>query len=195
MDADGAETECLCGGCCCQAESARAVCVDRVGCAWRLADGTSLMVLSATEESAGLPWSLNAFLSIGGRPGVALCGEESGIERERSTVQSCYELEVQMIARMWHGAAPIAKGEEYLQRMRNVALPDYRSISGNRGAFCLYRVEGDVAHFEMLTFWDDVEAIKRFAGEDFQRAKYYEFDRSFLIELEPNVRHYTAYDD
>ena len=100
-----------------------------------------------------------------------------------------------MIARMWHGAVRAAKSEEYLNRMREVALPDYKSISGNRGAFCLHRMESDVAHFEMLTFWDDVEAIKRFAGEDFQRAKYYEFDRSFLIELEPNVRHYTAYDD
>jgi heme-degrading monooxygenase HmoA len=100
-----------------------------------------------------------------------------------------------MIARMWHGAVPAAKGEEYLNRMRKVALPDYQSISGNRGAFCLRRREGDVAHFEMLTFWDDVDAIKRFAGEEFQRAKYYDFDRAFLVELEPNVRHYTAYDD
>jgi hypothetical protein len=38
--------------------------------------------------------------------------------------------------------------------MREVALSDYRSIVGNRGAFCLHRMEGDVAHFEMLTFWD-----------------------------------------
>lgn len=100
-----------------------------------------------------------------------------------------------MIARMWHGAVPIAKGEEYLQRMRTVALRDYRSISGNRGAFCLYRTEGDVAHFEMLAFWDNVEAIKRFAGEEFELAKYYDFDRAFLVELERNVRHYTVYDD
>jgi len=100
-----------------------------------------------------------------------------------------------MIARIWHGAVPLAKGEEYLHRMRTVALRDYRSISGNRGAFCLHRVEGDVVHFEMLTFWDDLEATKRFAGEDFQCAKYYDFDRLFLIELEPHVRHYTVYDD
>jgi hypothetical protein len=80
---------------------------------------------------------------------------------------------------------PAAKGEEYLNRMRKVALPDHQSISGNRGAFCLYRMESDVAHFEMLTFWDDVDAIKRFAGEDFQLAKYYDFDRAFLVELEP----------
>jgi hypothetical protein len=99
-----------------------------------------------------------------------------------------------MIARIWHGAVPAAKGDAYLKRMREVALPDYKSILGNRGAYCLHRVEGDVAHFDMLTFWDDVDAIKRFAGEDYQVAKYYDFDRSFLIELEPYVRHYTMYD-
>jgi hypothetical protein len=100
-----------------------------------------------------------------------------------------------MIARMWHGVVPATQSEEYLNRMRKVALPDYRSISGNSGAFCLYRVEGAVAHFEMLTFWDDVDAIKRFAGEDFELAKYYDFDPAFLVELEHNVRHYTVYND
>ena len=59
----------------------------------------------------------------------------------------------------------------------------------------VFRMESDVAHFEMLTFWDNVDAIKRFAGEDFQLEKYYDFDPMFLVELEPNVRHYTVYND
>jgi hypothetical protein len=99
-----------------------------------------------------------------------------------------------MIARIWHGMVPASKGDEYLDRMRNVALPDYQSTAGNRGAFCLYRVEGDVAHFDLLTFWEDIEAIKRFAGHEVRIAKYYDFDREFLIELEPYVRHYAVYD-
>ena len=100
-----------------------------------------------------------------------------------------------MIARMWHGMVPASKGDEYLDRMRKVALPDYKSIAGNRGAFCLYRVEGDVAHFDLLTFWETFEAIKRFAGEEIRIAKYYDFDRDFLMELEPYVRHYAVYDE
>jgi hypothetical protein len=98
-----------------------------------------------------------------------------------------------VIGRIWHGVVPASKAKEYLRRMRTVALPDYQSISGNRGAFCLCRSEGEVAHFEMLTFWDDVAAIKRFAGEDFELAKYYDFDDAFLVEREPTVRHYTVY--
>ncbi len=47
----------------------------------------------------------------------------------------------------------------------------------------------------MLTFWDDLEAIKRFAGEDYESAKYYEFDTRFLIEIEPRVRHFQVFSD
>jgi hypothetical protein len=98
-----------------------------------------------------------------------------------------------MIARLWHGAVPLEKSAEYLHRMRTVALPDYKGTPGNRGAYCLHRVEGDVAHFQMLTFWDDVEAIKRFAGEDYELAYYYDFDDDFLLEKEFHVLHFELY--
>jgi hypothetical protein len=44
----------------------------------------------------------------------------------------------------------------------------------------------------MLTFWDDIEAIKRFAGADYSMAKYYDFDSDYLIEKEAGVRHYEV---
>ena len=94
-----------------------------------------------------------------------------------------------MIARQWHGAVSAARAEAYLAQMVQVALPDYRRTAGNRGAWCLTRAEGDVVHFEMLTFWDDFEAIRRFAGDDVEAAKYYDFDPQYLIEMEPKVRH------
>ena len=100
-----------------------------------------------------------------------------------------------MIARVWHGAVPLSKSTEYLRLMQEIALPDYRIIEGNRGAWCLRRFDDDLAHFEMLTFWDDLEAIKRFAGEDYERAKYYEFDIRFLVEIEARVRHFQVFTD
>jgi heme-degrading monooxygenase HmoA len=100
-----------------------------------------------------------------------------------------------MIARIWHGAVPVSKGSEYLSLMRRIALPEYLATQGNRGAWCLHRVEGDVQHFQMLTFWDDTAAIKRFAGDYHNMAKYYDFDSDYLIEMEPHVRHYEVYSD
>lgn len=99
-----------------------------------------------------------------------------------------------MIARIWHGRVPADKADEYLARMRAVALPDYRSTAGNAGAWCLTRADDDVVHFEMVTLWESIEAIRRFAGDDETVAKYYDFDDDFLVEREPTVRHYDAYD-
>ena len=97
-----------------------------------------------------------------------------------------------MIARRWHGRIPAEKAEDYLRLMRDVALPDYRSTEGNLGAWCLRRPEGDIVHVEMFTLWQDEAAIRRFAGEDMTVAKYYDFDRDFLLELEPRVVHFAA---
>jgi hypothetical protein len=100
-----------------------------------------------------------------------------------------------MIARIWHGMVPISKADEYLGLMRRIALPEYLAARGNRGAWCLYRTEANVTHFEMLTFWDDTDAIKRFAGDDFSMAKYYDFDSDYLVEMEARVRHYEVYSE
>jgi len=97
-----------------------------------------------------------------------------------------------MIARIWHGMVPVSKGDQYLDLMRRIALPEYLGTRGNRGGWCLYRKEEDVTHFEMLTFWDDADAIKRFAGDDYSMAKYYDFDSDYLIEKETRVRHYEV---
>ena len=96
-----------------------------------------------------------------------------------------------MIARRWHGRVMADKADEYLGLMREVGLADYRSTAGNRGAWCLHRREGDVVHVEMLTFWEDEAAIRRFAGEDIASAKYYDFDADYLLEMEPEVVHFA----
>ena len=97
-----------------------------------------------------------------------------------------------MIARRWHGRVPASKAAEYLRLMERVGLPDYRSTEGNCGAWCLHRHEGDVVHVEMFTFWENEAAIRRFAGDDLLKAKYYDFDPDFLLELEPEVNHFEV---
>ena len=99
-----------------------------------------------------------------------------------------------MIARRWHGRVPADKADDYLRLMAEVGLPDYRSTPGNRGAWCLHRREGGIVHVEMFTLWDDLEAIRRFAGDELTKAKYYDFDPDFLLELEPHVIHFDVID-
>jgi heme-degrading monooxygenase HmoA len=97
-----------------------------------------------------------------------------------------------MIVRIWHGRVPSAKAANYRAFVNQRAIPDYRSVPGNLSVYILERLEGEITHFITLTFWADLEAIKSFAGEDVEKAKYYPEDQDFLLEFEPNVVHYEV---
>lgn len=97
-----------------------------------------------------------------------------------------------MIARRWHGRITAERADDYLRLMKEIGLADYRSTEGNRGAWCLHRRDGDVVHVEMFTLWEDEAAIRRFAGDVITRAKYYDFDPEYLLELEPEVTHFEV---
>ena len=97
-----------------------------------------------------------------------------------------------MIARLWHGRVPSSKAEAYRAFLNARAIPDYRSVPGNLSVHVLERREGDVTHFITLTFWESLGAIRAFAGEDLERAKYYPEDAGFLLEFEPGVVHYEV---
>jgi heme-degrading monooxygenase HmoA len=97
-----------------------------------------------------------------------------------------------VIARTWHGRVPAAKADAYHEYLLRTGVADYVKTTGNRGVYVLRRQEGEVAHFLLITHWDSVEAIKGFAGEDYERARYYPEDDDFLLEREPFVIHYEV---
>jgi heme-degrading monooxygenase HmoA len=98
-----------------------------------------------------------------------------------------------MIARMWHGRTRAADADAYLEYLHQTGIPDYRGTPGNRGAWVLRRVEDEVAHFVTLTFWESREAIRAFAGQDINLARYYPEDKKYLLEFEPAVTHYEVF--
>ncbi len=97
-----------------------------------------------------------------------------------------------MIARIWHGRVPTSKAKAYREFLNERAIPDYQSVEGNLAVYILERQEGEVTHFITLTFWESLESIRGFAGDDIEVAKYYEEDKDFLLEFEPNVVHYEV---
>jgi len=97
-----------------------------------------------------------------------------------------------MIARIWHGRVPTSKAREYRLFLNERAIPDYRSVEGNISVYVLERDEGEATHFVTLTFWESMDAIRRFAGDDAELAKYYPEDKDFLLEFEPRVVHYEV---
>jgi heme-degrading monooxygenase HmoA len=94
-----------------------------------------------------------------------------------------------MIARTWHGRVPASKADAYHEYLLRTGVADYQAVPGNRGVLVQRRIEGDVAHFVLTTLWDSIESIKRFAGEDYEVARYYPEDDDYLLEREPTVTH------
>jgi heme-degrading monooxygenase HmoA len=81
---------------------------------------------------------------------------------------------------------------EYVKLMEEIALPDYRGTPGNIGAWCLHRDLDDRTEIVMLTFWEDMDAIRRFAGDGETVAKYYDFDTDYLIDMPEEALHFSA---
>ena len=97
-----------------------------------------------------------------------------------------------MLARIWRGATRAVDADAYVDYLRKTGLPEYRATEGNRGAWVLWRLADDRAEFITLSFWDSRDAIRRFAGEDIERAVFYPEDDRFLVDRRPTVEHYEV---
>ena len=98
-----------------------------------------------------------------------------------------------MIARIWHGRTKAEHFEEYSDFMQRRAVADYESTDGFLQLTFLRRLEGDIAHFQLITYWEDYESIRNFAGQDYDRAKYYPQDSNYLLEFEERVTHFEVF--
>ena len=97
-----------------------------------------------------------------------------------------------MIARIWRGRTRAADAEAYVGYLSETGLKEYGETPGNRGVRVLRRTEGEVAEFLVLSFWESMEAIRGFAGDEPETAVYYPEDDRYLLEREPTVAHYKV---
>ena len=65
-------------------------------------------------------------------------------------------------------------------------------VTGNKAVWVLRRIHEGKARFVFLSLWDSYEAIKAFAGEEYEKAVYYPEDIKFLLYLDPQVTHYEV---
>jgi len=97
------------------------------------------------------------------------------------------------IMRLWHGEVSIEKANEYEKFMIEKAAPDYGSVDGLLKLYFQRRNENKTAHFLLVTIWDSLESIKRFAGAEPEIAKYYPEDDEFLLEKEKTSSMYEVF--
>ena len=96
------------------------------------------------------------------------------------------------VARVWHGVTPKSKRSEFIHYVGVTSMEEIRKTEGNLGAWLFTRDVGDNTEFLLVSLWDSEESIKRFAGSDIKKAKYYTRDSEYLAELEPSVTHFEV---
>lgn len=98
-----------------------------------------------------------------------------------------------MIARIWKGRTKIEHINDYTEFMKTRAIPDYQKTPGFVNLSFLKQVKDNEGHFTLITYWESLEVIKNFAGDDMEKAKYYPEDVDFLLEFVENVEHHEVF--
>ena len=97
------------------------------------------------------------------------------------------------IMRVWHGEVSIEKADEYEKFMVERAAPDYASVDGLLNLYFQRRDESTKTHFLLVTIWDSMDSIKKFAGAEPELAKYYPEDDGYLLSKERQVSMYEIF--
>jgi len=79
--------------------------------------------------------------------------------------------------------------KKYITHFRRKVSPQLQRITGYRGALLLRRGENQEIEVQVLTFWDSLAAIRRFAGADFDKAVVEDEAQAVLQDFDRRVVH------
>ncbi len=98
-----------------------------------------------------------------------------------------------MIARIWRGWVATERVDDYVGYIEGTGIAEYRRTPGNLGAQMLTRDLGE-GRTEVLTlsWWESLESVRGFAGDDIEVAKLYPDDDDYLVDREVTVTHYEV---
>jgi len=95
-----------------------------------------------------------------------------------------------MIGRLWHGWTSRENADRYGELVRTKILPGFSAVAGYKGAYLLRKdVEGET-EFVALTLFEDMEAVRAFAGEDYEAAVVPPESRRLLSRFDQRSAHY-----
>jgi heme-degrading monooxygenase HmoA len=97
-----------------------------------------------------------------------------------------------MISRHWKGIARPGEADKYIEHLRTDTFPKLSGIDGFISASILKRAVGQGTEFLIITVWESIEAIKRFAGSTADIAVVPDVVQAMMIEYERTVSHYEV---
>jgi heme-degrading monooxygenase HmoA len=98
-----------------------------------------------------------------------------------------------MIARHWRGWTERQNADAYETLLKQRVLPGLKDLEGYRGGYVLRRNDGQhEVEFVVVNLFDSLDAVKRFAGDDYTTAVFEPEAERLLSRIEPRATHYDV---
>jgi heme-degrading monooxygenase HmoA len=99
------------------------------------------------------------------------------------------------ILREWRAEIRRATSAAYVEYVRATGIVEYRRTPGNLGAVVAVRdIDETRSEIVTLSWWTSLEAIRAFAGDSPDRARYFPDDDQYLLTRPDHVQHYRSSD-
>ncbi len=102
-----------------------------------------------------------------------------------------------MIARIWHGWTTRANADTYEALLKEEIFVGIRNrgIRGFRNIQLLRRSTGEEMEFVTVMLFDSLDAVREFAGEDYEAAVVPQEARAVLSRFDARSQHYDVRDE
>ncbi len=97
-----------------------------------------------------------------------------------------------MIARVWRGWTKPEDADAYERLLREVVYPGLQKINGYRGGYIFCQNIAEETEFVTVNLFESLEAVKAFAGPDYDMPVFEPEARRLLSKVEPTARHYEV---
>jgi antibiotic biosynthesis monooxygenase (ABM) superfamily enzyme len=99
-----------------------------------------------------------------------------------------------MVTRLWRGWTTPENADEYERIVGTEVLPSIaaRNVPGYHGAYLLRRDVGDEVEFATLMLFDSLDAVRAFAGDDYETAYVPPQARAVLSRFDERSAHYDT---
>jgi heme-degrading monooxygenase HmoA len=95
-----------------------------------------------------------------------------------------------VIARLWHGWTAPENADAYEDFLGTTMFPSMHGVDGFRGVDLLRRDNGEEVAFITITRFDSLDAVREFAGDDYEVAVIEPEARALLSRFDERSAHY-----
>jgi heme-degrading monooxygenase HmoA len=95
-----------------------------------------------------------------------------------------------VILRLWHGWTSPENATAYEDFLRTTMFPSMHRVDGFAGAELLRRDDGDEVAFVTITRFESLDAVRAFAGDDYEVAVVEPEARALLSRFDERSTHY-----